>query len=115
MSIALCIGAFLAVLFFLLVIVVVWLISKPDEGSLTAREALREIKASSYFVDKLFSYLVYLTRFFWRGLLGLISAMALAAFACLGSICSPNGIEALKIILLILLKLFAFLEKISAA
>ena len=113
MSIILCLGTFLAVLLFILMIVIVWLVAKPDEGSLTSKEALNEIKNSSHLTDKIFTFLVYLTRFTWRGLLGLISTMGLAAFSCLGSICAADVIEVLKVIRLILQEFYSFLEKVT--
>jgi len=47
-----CILAFLAVLVFDLLVIVVWLVAKPDRGYLTAREALDEIKQAANLADK---------------------------------------------------------------
>lgn len=111
----LCVSAFVAILIFVLALIIVWLVAKPDPGSLTAKEALEEIRKSADLTNKIFSYLVYLTRFLWKGLLGLIITISVAAFTCLGAICSDDTVEVLKVVRLILQDIFAFLERLLGA
>jgi hypothetical protein len=110
----LCISAVLAVLLFNIIAIIVWLRARPDSESLTAREALNEIRNSNDLADKMFSYLVYLTRFFWKGFLGLIVAVSAAALSCVGAICAPDTVELLKIIRLILQDFYSFFERVVA-
>jgi len=98
-----------------LLVIVVWLVAKPDRGYLTAREALDEIKQAANLADKCFAFLVYLSRFIGKGLLAFVLALSVAAFACLGSICLGDSTEMLKVIRLMLQDLYAFLERIIPA
>jgi hypothetical protein len=110
-----CILAFLAVLLFDLLVIVVWLVAKPDRDYLTAKEALDEIKQSNHFADKCFALLVYLSRFIGKGLLAFVLALSLGAFGCLGSICLGDSAGLLQNIRLILQDFYAFIERIVVA
>jgi hypothetical protein len=107
----LCLYVFLAVLVFNLLIITIWLAARPDPGFLPAKDALEEIKKSGHLADKIFAFLVYLTRFIGQGLFGLVLLMSAAAFSCLASICAADTVEVLKVIRLMLQDLFAFLDR----
>lgn len=115
MSSKLCVYAFLAVLIFALVVIIVWIKAKPDAGSLTAIDTLEEIRNSPHLGDKVFAFLLYLTRFVSKGLFGFVLAMSLAAFTCLGAICVGDSVEELKVVRLILQDLYSFLARILTA
>jgi len=108
---SLCIAAFLAVLVFILSIVVIWLVAKPDAGSyLTAKETLEELSKETRLAMKIFIVLLYLTRFLGKGLLGVVLALSVAAFACLGAICESGPVESLKVVRDMLRDLYVFVE-----
>ncbi|MGH9969612.1 MAG: hypothetical protein ACREBG_17710 [Pyrinomonadaceae bacterium] len=112
---SICIAAFLAVLGFILAIIVIWLVAKPDAGSyLTAKETLEEFRKEPRLAIKVFIILLYLPRFLGKGLLGAVLALSVAAFACLSAICESGTVESLRVVRDMLRDLYTFVEHLVA-
>src|SRR5258705_13188156 len=108
---SICIIAFLFVLVFVLAIIVVWLVAKPDSGSsLSAKETLEELRKETRLLGKGLILLLYLPRFVGKGLLAFVLALSTAAFTCLAAICESGAVEWLKVVRDMLKDFYTFLE-----